>query len=66
MKQKNGGWSRRNFLTAAATAPLIVRAATLGRGGVAAPSERLQVASIGIGGRGSYDLGVRHRRARQL
>ena len=45
MKQKNGGWSRRNFLTATAVAPLIVPASVLGRGGAAAPSERLQLAS---------------------
>ena len=58
MKHKTGGWTRRNFLAATAVAPLILPARVLGRGGAAAPSERLQVASIGIGGRGSYDLGV--------
>jgi predicted dehydrogenase len=50
--------TRRNFLAATAVAPLILPAAVLGRGGAAAPSERLVVAAIGNGGRGSYDLGV--------
>ena len=58
MKEKFSSMTRRNFLAATAVAPLIVPARVLGRGGVAAPSERLQVAAIGIGGRGSYDLGV--------
>jgi predicted dehydrogenase len=58
MQRQTGGLSRRKFLAAAAIAPLIVPAGVLGRGGAAAPSERLQVAAIGIGGRGSYDLGV--------
>jgi predicted dehydrogenase len=58
MKQKTGGMTRRNFLAATAVAPLILPAAVLGRGGAAAPSERLVVAAIGNGGRGSYDLGV--------
>ncbi len=58
MKHKAGGVTRRKFLAAAAVAPLILPARVLGRGGAVAPSERLQVASIGIGGRGTYDLGV--------
>ena len=51
-------WTRRKFLTAAAATPLIVPAATLGRGGATAPSERLVLAAIGVGGRGSSDLSV--------
>jgi predicted dehydrogenase len=58
MKTKHGGLTRRKFLTAAATAPLVVRAATLGRGGATPPSERLVLAVIGVGGRGRHDLGA--------
>ncbi len=58
MKTKKSGLTRRKFLAAAAGAPLVVRAATLGRGGATPPSERLVLAAIGIGGRGSYDVGV--------
>ena len=55
--------SRRRFLKAAAqvsallAAPQIVRAAVLGRDGVVAPSERIVLGGIGIGNRGTYDLG---------
>jgi hypothetical protein len=55
--------SRRRFLKAAAqvsallAAPQIVRAAVLGREGGVAPSERIVLGGIGIGNRGTYDLG---------
>ncbi len=56
--------NRRQFLTGAAkagaviAAPLIVPASVLGRGGAVAPSERIVMGGIGIGGRGGYDLGI--------
>ena len=56
--------SRRQFLTRGAMAasavavPCIIPASALGRDGAVAPSERIVMAGIGIGGRGSYDLGV--------
>ena len=55
--------NRRRFLKAAAqisallAAPQIVRGAVLGRDGGVAPSERIVLGAIGIGNRGSYDLG---------
>ncbi len=55
--------TRRGFLTATAkagallAAPLILPASVLGRGGAVAPSERIVLGAIGIGGRGSYVLG---------
>ncbi len=55
--------SRRQFLTrslAASSAfaiPTFIPASALGRGGAVAPSERIVMGAIGIGGRGSYDLG---------
>jgi len=56
MKQTTGGISRRKFLAAAAVAPLIVKAQTLGRGGATPPSERIIMGGIGIGHRGRHDL----------
>ena len=56
--------NRRQFLThaakasAAIAAPLILPASVLGRGGAVAPSERIVMGGIGIGGRGGYDLGI--------
>lgn len=56
--------NRRQFLATSAragavlAAPLIVPASVLGRGGAVAPSERIVMAGIGIGGRGGYDLGI--------
>jgi predicted dehydrogenase len=56
--------TRRQFLTRGAMAasavavPYLIPASALGRGGTVAPSERIVMGSIGIGGRGSYDLGV--------
>jgi hypothetical protein len=55
--------NRRRFLKAAVqvgallAAPQIVRAAVLGRDGGVAPSDRIVLGGIGIGGRGTYDLG---------
>jgi predicted dehydrogenase len=55
--------SRRQFLSrslAASSAfaiPTFIPASALGRGGAVAPSERIVMGGIGIGGRGSYDLG---------
>jgi len=55
--------TRRRFLTrgvvaaSAVALPYYVPASALGRGGTAAPSERIVMGGIGIGGRGSYDLG---------
>jgi hypothetical protein len=55
---------RRNFLkgaistaSAAVLAPTIIPSSALGRDGAVAPSERIVVGGIGIGGRGTYDLG---------
>ncbi len=56
--------NRRQFLAGAAkagavlAAPLIVPASVLGRGGAVAPSERIVMGGIGVGGRGGYDLGI--------
>jgi hypothetical protein len=55
--------NRRRFLKAAVqvgallAAPQIVRGAVLGRDGGVAPSERIILGAIGIGNRGTYDLG---------
>ena len=54
---------RRTFLkntlaaaTGLAVAPTIIPASALGRGGAVAPSERIVLGGIGIGGRGTSDL----------
>ncbi len=55
--------TRRRFLTRGAMAasavalPCFIPASALGRGGTVAPSERIVMGGIGLGGRGSYDLG---------
>ncbi|MCX6897780.1 MAG: Gfo/Idh/MocA family oxidoreductase [Verrucomicrobia bacterium] len=51
--------SRRQFLKAAAllAAPNVIPASALGRDGAVAPSERIVMGGIGIGGRGTHDLG---------
>ena len=55
--------TRRQFLTRAALAtgaaalPYYIPASALGRNGTVAPSERIVMGGIGMGGRGSYDLG---------
>ncbi len=62
MSENGATVTRRRFLkqgVMAATAmalPGYIPASALGRGGVAAPSERIVMGAIGIGGRGSYDL----------
>ncbi len=55
---------RRRFLKsalsaagAAVAAPMIIPSSALGRDGAVAPSERVVVGGIGIGNRGTYDLG---------
>ena len=55
---------RRRFLktalsaaSAAVMAPTIIPSSALGLDGATAPSERVIVGGIGIGGRGLYDLG---------
>jgi len=56
--------TRRQFLTrgtmaaGAVAVPWLIPASALGRGGAVAPSERIVMGGIGLGGRGSYDLGV--------
>jgi hypothetical protein len=57
-----GAIGRRRFLKGAVAAggvlavPSVIPASALGRDGAAAPSERIVMASIGIGGRGNHDL----------
>jgi predicted dehydrogenase len=59
----NNAITRRQFLTRGALAasvvalPCYIPASALGRNGAVAPSERIVMGGIGIGGRGSYDLG---------
>src|SRR5580658_9192901 len=54
---------RRRFLktalsaSAAVMAPTIIPSSAIGRDGAVAPSERIVVGGIGIGNRGTYDLG---------
>ena len=55
--------NRRQFLKAAVqagailAAPQVVRGAVLGKDGAVPPSEQIRLGAIGIGNRGSYDLG---------
>jgi len=59
MIKKNINPTRRTFLkrtAALAAVPYFVPAAALGRGGKVAPSERIVLGGIGIGGRGGHDL----------
>src|SRR5512138_2122849 len=63
MNAKQSQVSRRRFLNLTATAlgsavlgPSIIPASALGRGGVTAPSERIQMGFIGLGGQGSGHL----------
>jgi predicted dehydrogenase len=55
--------TRRRFLARGAMAasamalPYYIPASALGRGGAVAPSERIVMGGIGLGGRGFYDLG---------
>ena len=64
MPAKRTRFSRRGFLKTAlsaagagAMAPTIIPSSALGRDGAVAPSERIIVGGIGIGNRGTYDLG---------
>src|SRR5262245_21691715 len=64
MATKAARQSRRRFLkstlaaaSAAIAAPTIIPASALGLQGTVAPSERVIVGGIGIGNRGTYDLG---------
>jgi len=60
---QNTVMTRRQFLTrgamvaGAVAIPHFIPAAALGRGGAIAPSNRIAMGGIGLGGRGSYDLG---------
>ncbi len=63
-KNPNSKIARRRFLKtavstagAAVFAPTIIPSSALGRDGAIAPSERVVVGGIGIGNRGTYDLG---------
>jgi hypothetical protein len=64
MSKHNGSRvTRRQFLTRGALAagavalPCYIPASVLGRNGAVPPSERIVMGGIGMGGRGSYDLG---------
>ncbi len=64
MSKKANAQNRRSFLqtalsagAAAVMAPTIIPSSALGRDGAVAPSERIVVGGIGIGNRGTYDLG---------
>src|SRR5436309_14228109 len=64
MSKKITRCSRRRFLKtalsatgAAIAAPTIIPSSALGLDGAVAPSERVVVGGIGIGNRGTYDLG---------
>lgn len=63
MSNDNVKLHRRQFLkstlaaSAAIAAPTIIPSSALGLDGAVAPSERIIVGGIGIGGRGTYDLG---------
>ena len=57
--KKNLNLTRRAFLkntAALSIVPYIVPASALGRGGKIAPSERIVLGGIGVGGRGQYDM----------
>ena len=60
----NNAITRRQFLTrgvlaaGVAALPCYIPASALGRNGAVAPSERIVMGGIGLGGRGSYDLGT--------
>ena len=59
MSKKNLNLTRRAFLkhtAVLAAAPYFIPASALGRGGRAAPSERIILGGLGIGGRGTHDL----------
>src|SRR3974377_791070 len=60
--EKSRPLTRRRFLrrgamaASAATLPFYIPASVFGRGGAVAPSERIVMGAIGLGGRGSSDL----------
>jgi predicted dehydrogenase len=56
MLMKKSVLSRRSLLKGAIAAPLIIPAAALGKEGLPAPSNRVNVACIGLGGRGTVNL----------
>jgi len=59
MMDKNNSKSRRDFIKSAATAAaafMIVPRHVLGGTGFIAPSDKLQIAGIGVGGKGSSDI----------
>lgn len=62
-RDREGSVSRRRFLKGAAAlgglaaAPMLVSSPALGRAGAVAPSERIVMGGLGIGNRGSHDLG---------
>jgi predicted dehydrogenase len=59
MKVTRRQFLRRCGMAAGAVAlPCYIPASALGRNGAVAPSERIVMGGIGLGGRGSYDLGV--------
>ncbi len=65
----NSRISRRRFLKTAAAigAPLIIPASALGRGGHVAPSNRIVMGCIGLGGMGTKDMrGFLHRQETQI
>jgi predicted dehydrogenase len=64
MVKKPSSLNRRGFLKTALSAsaatlvaPTIIPSSALGRDGAVAPSERIVVGGIGLGNRGTYDLG---------
>jgi predicted dehydrogenase len=63
MSKRKARIDRRSFLKtaaaagAAAMAPTIIPSSALGRDGAVPPSERIVLGGIGIGSRGTYDLG---------
>jgi hypothetical protein len=60
MSERFGHLNRRGFLKTAGAmlaAPYVIPSAVLGKDGDVVPSERIALGGIGIGGRGSYDLG---------
>lgn len=64
MSQRTTRVHRRKFLKtalsaagAAVAAPMVIPSSALGLDGAVAPSERITVGGIGIGNRGTYDLG---------
>ena len=63
MSKKKIHLSRRGFLKTAAAAgaalaaPHVVSSSVLGKDGAVAPSEKITLGAMGIGGRGGYDLG---------